>query len=80
MFLVPGHTTLASFTKARLTRMQEHLKGNFEIRKTFEMALVSLTDVRLTSVQENRGGRPDTARPTVDALGFILYSKSYDIN
>ena len=42
--------------------MQENLEGNFEIWKTFEILLVSLTKVRFTSVQENRGGRPDAAR------------------
>ena len=50
--------------------MQENLEGNLEIRKTFEIALVSLTKVRITSVQENRGGRLDVALPTVDAFGF----------
>ena len=49
--------------------MQENLEGNFEIRKTFEIALVSLTRVRLTRVQEHRGGRPDAARPMADAFG-----------
>ena len=50
--------------------MQESLEGNIEIRKSFEIALVSFTNVRLTSVQENRGRRPDAARPTVDASGI----------
>ena len=46
--------------------MRENLEGNLEIRKTFEIALVSLTNVRLTGVQENRGGRPDAARLWLD--------------
>ena len=59
----------------RPTNVQKKLEGNFELRKTFEIALESLTWVRLTSVQENRGGRPDTARPTVDAFGTIFGSE-----
>ena len=55
--------------------MQENIEGNFEIRKTFEIALVSLTSVRLTSGQENRGGRPDVARPTADVFGIIFGSE-----
>ena len=46
--------------------MQENLQGNFELRKTFEIALVSLTKIRLASVKENRRGRLDAARSTPD--------------
>ena len=60
----------------RLTNVQENLEGHFERRKTFEIALVSLTPVRLISVQENRGGRQDAARPAVDALGSIFGSET----
>ena len=56
--------------------VQENLEGNLEIRKTFEIALVSLnTLLRLTSVYENRGGRLDAARPTGDAFGTISASE-----
>ena len=36
---------------------------------------MSLTVVRLTSVQENRGGRPVAARPPADAFEPILDSE-----
>ena len=55
--------------------MQENLAGELEIRKTFEIALVSLTEVILTSVQENRGGRPDAARLTAGTFGSIFGSE-----
>ena len=60
---------------ASLTIVQENLDENFEIKKTLEITLVGLTLVRLTSVQENRGGRPDAARPAVDALGSMFWSE-----
>ena len=50
--------------------MQENLDEKFEIKKTLEITLVGLTSVRLTSVQENRGGRPDAARPAADVFGI----------
>ena len=55
-----------------LLQQDTNLELHFEIRTTFEIALVSLTLVRLTSVQENVGGKLDAARPTVDALGSIF--------
>ena len=55
--------------------MQENLEDNFEIKKTLGITLVGITRVRLTSVQENRGGRPDAARPAADAWGSILCSE-----
>ena len=55
--------------------MQENLEGLFEIKKNFEVALVSLTEVRPTSVQTNRGGIPDAARPTAGAFGHIFGSE-----
>ena len=54
--------------------MQENLEENFEIKKILEITLVGLTHVRLTSVQENRGGRLDAARPAADVLGLIFGS------
>ena len=56
--------------------MQENLEENLEIKKTLGITLVSITLVRLTSVQEIRGGRPDAARPAVDALGAYSGEKS----
>ena len=52
--------------------MQEHLEGNFEIRESFKIVLVSFIKVILTSVQGNQGGRPDATRPAADAIGFIF--------
>ena len=60
--------------------MQEHIEGNFEIRKTFVIALLSLTTVRITSGQENWGGRRDAARPTADAFGVYLIQLLYKTN
>ena len=61
--------------------MQENLEDNFEIKNTLGISLVGITSVRLTSVQENRGGRTDTARPAVDALRSIFWSEiSYKKN
>ena len=70
-YLFSGRSTLVCFTQAKLTNIQENLEGQFELRKTFEIDLVSLTKVRLTSVQENQGGRPDAVRSTPDAFGII---------
>ena len=73
--MVSGHSTLVSFTEGTLTNVQETLEENFETTKTLEITLVGLTVVRLSSVQENRGGRPDAARPAAGVLGFIFGSK-----
>ena len=71
-FLYSGHSTLVGFTWAILTNLQENCEENFEIKKTLEITLVSITQVKLTSVQENRGGRSDAARPAADALGSFF--------
>ena len=55
--------------------MQENLEDNFEIKKTLGITLVGITSVRLTSVQENRGGRPDAARPAANVLASIFGSE-----
>ena len=54
--------------------MQEHLAGNVETWKTFEIALVNHTKVRLRSEGIHWGGRLDAAIPTADAFGihFVL--------
>ena len=70
-FFFLGHSTLVGFTRARITRVQENLERHLEIRKTFEIGLACITTVRLMSVQENRGGRPDTVITTVDA--FVVH-------
>ena len=57
---------------AILTNVQENLEDYFEIKKTLGITL-GITWVRLTSVQENRGGRPDAARPADDVLGSIFW-------
>ena len=67
-----AHSAFVGFTGARPTYVQENLEGHFELRKTFEIALVSLTAVRLTSVQEIPRGRPDAARPAADAFESIF--------
>ena len=48
-----------------------NLDEDFEIKKTFEITLVGLIEVKFTRVQENRGGRPDVARPAADVSGSI---------
>ena len=55
--------------------MQELLEGKFDLEKTFEIALVSLTFVRLTSVQENRGRGLDVVRTVPHSLGSIFESE-----
>ena len=55
--------------------MQENLEDNFEIKKTLGNTFVGITMVRLTSVQENRGGRPDAATPAADVLGSMSDQK-----
>ena len=67
--LVSVHSTLVGFTEEILTNVQENLEDDFEITR------VGLTWVRLTSVQANRGGRPDEARPAVDVLGSVFGSE-----
>ena len=74
-----GHSTPVILTVARLTSVQENLEGNLEIKKTFEIVLVSLMWVRLTSVQENREGRPDVARSAADAFEPIFESEITNI-
>ena len=75
VFLVSGHSTLVCFIGAILTNVRENLEENFEIKKTLGITLVSITMVRPTSVQENRGGRQDVARPAADVLGSVFGSK-----
>ena len=55
--------------------MQGNLEDNFEIKTTIGITLVGITTVRLTSVQENRGGRPDAARPADGRFGSIFWSE-----
>ena len=57
--------------------MQENLEGDFEMEKTLETALVSITWSRLTNEQGNRGGRPDAATPTVDVFGVYFIKEAY---
>ena len=66
-----GHSTLVGFTWAILTNAQE-IEENFEIKETLGITLVGITTVRLTSLQENRGGRPDAVRLAVNALESIF--------
>ena len=49
---------------------------NFEIKKTLGITLAGITDVRLTSVQENRGGRPDAARLADDVFGVYFLGRN----
>ena len=58
-----------------LTIVQENLDENFGIKKTLEITLVVLTLVSITSVQENRGGKPDAARPAAGVLASIFGSE-----
>ena len=62
---------MGGFTYAILTNVQD----NFEIKKTLGITLEGITWVRFKSVQEDRGGRPDAARPAVDVLGSIFWSE-----
>ena len=56
--------------------MQESLDDNFEIKNTLEITLVGLTLLRHTSVQENRCGRPDAARPAADVSASVFGSET----
>ena len=56
---------------AIFTNVQENVEEHSEIKKTIGITLVGINTVRLTSVQENMGGRPDAARPAADVLGSM---------
>ena len=45
------------------------------MKKILKITLVGLTVVRLTIVQENRGGRPDAARLAANVLASIFGSE-----
>ena len=45
------------------------------MQENLEITLVGLTWVRLTSVQENWGGRPDAAGPAADVTASIFGSE-----